>query len=203
MFPYLERALERYGDQVALLVMIQPLEKECNRLVTDQANSHPGACTAARLAMGIARVNPPSFAKFHEFMMSGDKEMLVSTSVVVRAIAYDADYTESAESDPVTLTVVRSPSFTSQPVSQTVLTGQTATFTAAASGTPPLSYQWFFNGGATAGDRREQGCAGVDHGPAGAPLRVSAWLPDSADNRARPLRWLRRRVLQRGSRGHT
>jgi hypothetical protein len=77
--------------------------------------------------------------------------VLVSTSVVVRAIAYDADYTESAESDPVTLTVVRSPSFTSQPVSQTVITGQPATFTAAASGTPPLSYQWFFNGVAIGG----------------------------------------------------
>ncbi len=74
MFPFLEHALERYGDQVALLIMVQPLEKECNRLVTDSAASHSGACATARLAMGIARVNPPSFAKFHEFLMSGDKE---------------------------------------------------------------------------------------------------------------------------------
>jgi hypothetical protein len=70
----LEHALERYGDQVALLVMVQPLDKECNKLVTDPAASHTGACAIARLAMGVARVNPSSFASFHEFLMSGDKD---------------------------------------------------------------------------------------------------------------------------------
>lgn len=74
MFPMIEHALERYGDQVALLVMVQPLEKECNKLVTDPAASHDGACAIARLAMGVARVNPSSFADFHEFLMSGDKD---------------------------------------------------------------------------------------------------------------------------------
>jgi hypothetical protein len=74
MYPMIEHALERYGDQVALLVMIQPLEKDCNKLITDPAASHAGACAIARLAMGVARVNPPSFASFHEFLMSGDKD---------------------------------------------------------------------------------------------------------------------------------
>jgi protein-disulfide isomerase len=74
MFPFIEHALERYGDQVALLVMVQPLDNECNKLVTDPAASHPGACATARLALGIARVNPSSFATFHDFLMSGDKD---------------------------------------------------------------------------------------------------------------------------------
>ena len=43
MFPMIEHALERYGDQVALLIMVQPLDKDCNKLVTDPAASHPGA----------------------------------------------------------------------------------------------------------------------------------------------------------------
>jgi len=34
------------------------------------------------------------------------------------------------------------PSITTQPGSQTVTVGQTATFTVVATGTPPLSYQW-------------------------------------------------------------
>src|SRR5262249_17535466 len=38
------------------------------------------------------------------------------------------------------------PSITSQPVNQTVTVGQNATFTVGASGTQPLSYQWFLNG---------------------------------------------------------
>lgn len=46
------------------------------------------------------------------------------------------------------------PTITSQPQSRTVTQGQNATFSVTASGTPPLSYQWTFNGanisGATA-----------------------------------------------------
>src|SRR2546430_11395043 len=34
------------------------------------------------------------------------------------------------------------PAITTQPASETVSTGQTATFTVAATGTAPLSYQW-------------------------------------------------------------
>src|SRR5262249_51787931 len=43
------------------------------------------------------------------------------------------------------------PTITSQPVGQTVQLGQTATFTVAAAGTAPLSYQWEKNGAAVAG----------------------------------------------------
>jgi len=43
------------------------------------------------------------------------------------------------------------PSITTQPASQTVTAGQTATFTVAAGGTAPLSYQWQKNGANIAG----------------------------------------------------
>ena len=43
------------------------------------------------------------------------------------------------------------PSITTQPASQTVTTGQTATFSVAATGTAPLSYQWKKNGTAISG----------------------------------------------------
>jgi hypothetical protein len=43
------------------------------------------------------------------------------------------------------------PSITMQPANQTVVAGQTATFTVAASGTAPLSYQWQKDGTAIAG----------------------------------------------------
>lgn len=38
------------------------------------------------------------------------------------------------------------PTFRTQPANQTVIAGDTATFSVAASGNTPLSYQWFFNG---------------------------------------------------------
>ena len=43
------------------------------------------------------------------------------------------------------------PSITTQPVSQTVTAGQTATFFVAATGTVPLSYQWYQNATPIAG----------------------------------------------------
>lgn len=52
----------------------------------------------------------------------------------------------SAEAGLTVNQVLTPPSITSQPSSQTVALGATATFSVAASGTPPLSYQWLFNG---------------------------------------------------------
>src|SRR5207237_3525434 len=55
----------------------------------------------------------------------------------------------SATSNAATLTLTPAPvppSITTQPASQTVTAGQTATFTVAATGTAPLSYQWQKNG---------------------------------------------------------
>jgi hypothetical protein len=60
----------------------------------------------------------------------------------------------SATSNAATLTVNSAgvaPSITTQPVSQDVTVGQTATFSVAATGTAPLSYQWQKNGAAISG----------------------------------------------------
>ena len=43
------------------------------------------------------------------------------------------------------------PAITTQPTNQTVVAGQAATFTVAASGTAPMSYQWQKNGANIAG----------------------------------------------------
>jgi acid phosphatase len=62
--------------------------------------------------------------------------------------------TGSVTSTAATLTVsaaVVAPTITTQPASQTVTVGQTATFNVAATGTAPLSYQWRKNGTAISG----------------------------------------------------
>ena len=53
----------------------------------------------------------------------------------------------SVTSAAAVLTVLVPPSITSQPASVTNECTSTATFTVTASGTAPLSYQWYFNGG--------------------------------------------------------
>ena len=60
----------------------------------------------------------------------------------------------SATSNAATLTVTAAPvapSITTQPTSHTVTAGQTASFSVAATGTAPLSYQWQKNGASIAG----------------------------------------------------
>ncbi|MGO8675015.1 MAG: beta strand repeat-containing protein, partial [Limisphaerales bacterium] len=54
----------------------------------------------------------------------------------------------SVTSAAAVLTVLTPPAIVTQPVSQTVAAGSNVTFSVAASGTPPLSYQWLFNGAA-------------------------------------------------------
>ena len=60
------------------------------------------------------------------------------------------------------------PAITTQPASQTVSTGQKATFTVTATGTAPLSYQWQKNGtaigGATAASYTTPATTAADNG---------------------------------------
>lgn len=55
-------------------------------------------------------------------------------------------------SDPATLTVCVPPTITDPPQCRTNIVGQTATFTVAATGTMPLSYQWFKGDTALSGE---------------------------------------------------
>jgi hypothetical protein len=60
----------------------------------------------------------------------------------------------SATSSSATLTVnpaVTAPTVTSNPVSQTVIAGKTATFSVVATGSAPMTYQWSMNGTAISG----------------------------------------------------
>jgi hypothetical protein len=74
----------------------------------------------------------------------------------------------SVTSNIAILTVNTPPSLTTQPVSQTVIVGQTATFSVAATGTAPLSYQWRKNStnisGATASTYTTPATAATDNG---------------------------------------
>lgn len=51
----------------------------------------------------------------------------------------------SVTSSNATLTILTAPVITTQPTNPTVTQGQTANFSVVASGTPNLSYQWYFN----------------------------------------------------------
>jgi Glycosyl hydrolases family 28/Immunoglobulin domain/Cadherin-like domain/Immunoglobulin I-set domain len=68
------------------------------------------------------------------------------------------------------------PAITTQPQSQTVVSGQNATFTVTASGVPPPAYQWYFNNAVLAG----QTGAALTAGSAGNYFAVAANSAGSA-----------------------
>jgi hypothetical protein len=82
---YMKQALSRYGDQVALIVLILPLDRTCNKLVTDPAASHAGACTTARMALGISKLKPALFPRFHEYLMTGKDKPPALESIIAKA----------------------------------------------------------------------------------------------------------------------
>jgi thiol-disulfide isomerase/thioredoxin len=85
MHATMKRALARYGDQVAVIVMPIPMEKACNRLVTDSAASHAGACTTAGMSLGVARLKPYAFARFHDWLMTVEKEPPPLDAIIARS----------------------------------------------------------------------------------------------------------------------
>lgn len=112
----------------------------------------------------------------------------------------------SATSNNATLTVTASatsPSITSQPASQAVTVGQTATFSVTASGTAPLAYQWQKNGvnvaGATSASYTTPATTLADNGStfhcivtngAGSATSLSATLTVSPSLSSLPSPWL-------------
>ena len=76
------------------------------------------------------------------------------TYTMTLAAVYTATNTNSGNI-PYTVVVINSgqsaPEIATQPSSQSILAGQSATFTVAAAGTAPFTYQWTFNGSAISG----------------------------------------------------
>jgi Immunoglobulin domain/PQQ-like domain len=64
------------------------------------------------------------------------------------------------------------PTITAQPTNQTVTAGQAATFTVAANGTAPLTYQWYLNGAAAGTNSGTYTISGTTTGQSGASVYV-------------------------------
>ncbi len=85
--------------------------------------------------------------------------------------------TGSATSDSVTLTVnpppPTAPAISQQPTNATVTAGQSATFTVTATGTAPLTYQWFMNGDAVGTNSNTYTISQTTLGQSGAQIYVT------------------------------
>jgi protein-disulfide isomerase len=69
----MQQAIDRYGDQLAIVILPMPLELECNKMMNSTEPAHFGACKLARLALAVSEVDPTAFVDFHEWLMA-DKD---------------------------------------------------------------------------------------------------------------------------------
>ncbi|HEX4142285.1 MAG TPA: vitamin K epoxide reductase family protein [Pirellulales bacterium] len=65
---YLSEARKRYGGQLAVAVLVTPMDPKCNQFVHESA-TEPGSCELARLAVAVWQIRPAAFADFHDWLM--------------------------------------------------------------------------------------------------------------------------------------
>lgn len=73
MHQFIKKSVERYGDQLGVVIYHVPLSRKCNQLVKIDQTSHTNACDIAKLAFGVWKLAPEKFPEFHDWLMTGDK----------------------------------------------------------------------------------------------------------------------------------
>ena len=107
-------------------------------------------------ARGVNCSNFTEIAPVGAVLTYSDTTVAASTSYSYRVRAVDAAANLGPYSNPAPITVGDGPAITTQPApSQTIASGTTATLSVVASGTAPLTYQWY------------QGASGVTTAPVG------------------------------------
>ncbi|MEJ0089194.1 MAG: immunoglobulin domain-containing protein [Limisphaerales bacterium] len=100
-------------------------------------------------AVGNLFISDSGNNRVREVNFAGSPELTVKNATDINGGDYSVIISGaqgSVTSSVAKLVVTISPSFTSQPQTITVTNGYPASFLVAAAGSPPLNYQWFFNG---------------------------------------------------------
>jgi uncharacterized membrane protein/protein-disulfide isomerase len=93
----LANVLQRYGDQVAIVIRPAALSPKCNPYVTRKSRDHADACEYSKLALAVWRMDPDKFPSFHDWLLDAEKipsisvakkraVRLVGTGVLLREI---------------------------------------------------------------------------------------------------------------------
>ncbi|NOZ41342.1 MAG: thioredoxin domain-containing protein [Planctomycetes bacterium] len=73
LHPHLHAALQRYGDQLAVLIHHVPLSKKCNQYVKKDFPGKKNACDYAQLAIGVWKLAPEKFPEYHHWLLESEK----------------------------------------------------------------------------------------------------------------------------------
>ena len=133
-------------------------EPAAPNIATQPANQTVAAGATARFTVVASAVPSPTYQWYvgasgtATSPIAGATASSYTTPALTSTTSYWVRLSNSAgtvDSATATVTVVTPPTITTQPPSQTITSGQTATLSVAASGTAPLSYQWYIGASGT------------------------------------------------------
>ena len=73
LHPMMTEALDRYGQQMAIVVRPVALSHKCNPHMTETHRQHTRACDYAKLAIAVWHAEPAKFPEFHHWLMESEK----------------------------------------------------------------------------------------------------------------------------------
>ncbi len=157
VFAYSETNQGPVSDEVVYAVPAVVETSGPPQITSEPVSQTVGSGSAVVFSVGVTGSTPLNFQWFYNALpLFGETNSSLTVADVSDASAgnYSAlviNNAGTALSTVATLAVVDPPVIIAQPVSQTVVAGQTAAMTVVADGTMPLSYQWFDNGAPLAG----------------------------------------------------
>jgi uncharacterized membrane protein/protein-disulfide isomerase len=97
LHPMLAEALQRYDNQITIVVQPVALCKECNPFVTKTHRAHKNACEYAKLSLAVWKIDHTLFPEFHNWLLASEEIpnlfdakshaiQLAGTEVITRAI---------------------------------------------------------------------------------------------------------------------
>lgn len=70
---FLEEARQRYGDQLAVVVLPVPMNTDCNQFVGFTHEDHKNACHYAKLALAVWRIDRGKFEAYHHWLLESTR----------------------------------------------------------------------------------------------------------------------------------
>lgn len=68
MHDFIRQARQRYGQQLAIVIIPAPLDRKCNPAITETEPANMGACDYAELSLAVWRAEPAKYEEFDHYL---------------------------------------------------------------------------------------------------------------------------------------
>ncbi|MGE3315406.1 MAG: DsbA family protein [Planctomycetaceae bacterium] len=90
-------AMERYGDELAIIVLPVPLDGNCNSAAAESNSFHTDACEITRISIAVWRVQPKRFPHFHSWLFQSRRSAAEARSYAAQLVGAKALQDELAQ----------------------------------------------------------------------------------------------------------